>query len=815
MVYPRNFEQKIEFDVIRQMVRSNCISPMGEELVDKIQFTIQVETIKLLLDQTIEFKKLFEEGINFPAQDYFDLRDELHKVKIEGTYVAQEVLFDLKTSLEVIHNVALTIHDLPEKDYPNLRLIGERINLEPFILKSISLIVDDKGGIKDHASPELTSIRKKMGDKEKAANRKIIQALKSAKTAGWVADDVEISIRDGRQVIPIPATHKRRIQGLILDESSTGQTVFLEPGEVLEINNEIRELKGAERREIIRILKNFTGEIRPFLPDMIMAYKELGLIDFIRAKAKFAMQINGNKPVLKATPFIKWNDAVHPLLFLNHQKQNKSIIPLSISLDGDNRILVISGPNAGGKSVCLKTVGLLQYMLQCGLPIPVQDDSTSGIFENIFIDIGDEQSLESDLSTYSSHLLNMKNLVLKGDEKSLFLIDEFGTGTEPQLGGAIAEAILEELNEKKCFGVVTTHYSNLKLLARQGNGIVNGAMLFDTQKMEPLYQLVIGKPGSSFAFEIARKIGFPKNILQQAEKKTGKKQLDFDEQLQQLDIEKKELDRKKQEFQVADTFVNELVEKYESLLNDLESKKKTILANAQKEAFDLINSSNKLIENTVREIKESKADKLKTRELRNKLAAKKEKLQDDLQQVIKDSSNKSLGKVADETIGEEDQKISKKIWIGDIVNLPEQNVNGEVLSVQGDEIVIGFNSITLKTNLKKVKKIKDKENKKPASNLPKTNRSGVYDNLNDKLTNFSFQLDIRGVRGEEALQKVKQYIDDALILNMREIKILHGKGHGILRSLVHDYLRNLPEVKEFRDEHIERGGHGITLVILK
>ncbi|MEZ5084015.1 MAG: Smr/MutS family protein [Bacteroidales bacterium] len=815
MVYPRNFENKIEFDVIRQMIWANCISQMGKELVDKMQFSIRLEEIKLLLDQTIEFKQLFDEGKNFPSQDYFDLRDELQQVKIEGTYLAQEVLFDLKTSLEIINDIALIFHNLNPKDYPNLREIGERIILAPFIIKNISFIVDDSGEIKDHASPELATIRKKIGDKEKAANRKIIQALKSAKSSGWIADDVEISIRDGRQVIPIPVSHKRRIQGLILDESSTGQTVFIEPGDVLEINNEIREFQGAERREIIRILKQFTSELRPFIPELINAYKELGLIDFIRAKAKFAIKINGNKPTLKENPLVNWNEAIHPLLYLNHTKLNKPIIPLSISLDAENRILVISGPNAGGKSVCLKSVGLLQYMVQCGLPIPVKDDSTAGIFEHIFIDIGDEQSLESDLSTYSSHLLNMKNLVLKGDDKSLFLIDEFGTGTEPQLGGAIAEAILEKLNEKKCFGVVTTHYSNLKLLARQGNGIVNGAMLFDSQKMEPLYQLVIGKPGSSFAFEIARKIGFPREILQQAEQKTGKKQLDFDEQLQQLDIEKKEIDRKKQEFQVADTFINELVKKYETLLNDLESKKKNILADAQKEAFDLINSSNKLIENTIREIKESNADKQKTKEVREELTVKKEKLKSDLQKVSFNLKSKHTEKGLNKNVEGEKKVIEKKIRVGDIVNLPEENANGEVISVNGNEVVIAFNSITLKTDLKKVEKIIDKESKKSTSNLQKTFRSGIYDKLNDKLTNFSFQLDIRGVRGEEAIEKVKQYIDDALILNMREIKILHGKGHGILRTITHDYLATVPEVKEFRDEHIERGGHGVTLVILK
>lgn len=812
MIYPRNFEQKIEFTTIREMVKDKCISPMGKEYADKIKFSSEFEIIRNLLNQTEEFRQILIENPSFPEQDYFDMREALNRVKIEGSYIEQSQLFDLKSSLITINDVVNFIRSFEPELIPNILNIIEEIYIDPIILERLKSIINDKGEITDNASPALKEIRKKLTGKQNSITRKINQSLKAAKKSGWVNDDVEIAIRNGRQVIPIPASHKRQIKGLIHDESSTGQTVYIEPGDVLEITNEIRELRGAEVREIIKILKDFTSIIRPDLQQLIKAYRSLGLIDFIHAKAKFALQVNGIKPALKDSTVIKWEIAVHPLLFISHQKHNKSIIPLNINLDNNNRILVISGPNAGGKSVCLKTVGLLQYMLQCGMLIPVEEVSEAGIFTSIFIDIGDEQSLENDLSTYSSHLLNMKNLVLNSNEKSLFLIDEFGTGTEPQLGGAIAEAVLEQLNQNKSMGVVTTHYSNLKLLARQGNGIINGAMLFDTNKMEPLYELKIGKPGSSFAFEIAKKIGFPKAILKNAEKKTGKKQLDFDQQLHQLEIEKKELEQKKDEFKTADDFLSETIDKYEKLKNDLDNKKTKIISEAQQEAFNLIQSSNKLIENTIKGIKESKADKQTTKKLRATLVAEKDK-------VIagKESNNKLKIKQKKQDLIEESKPEIKSTPIqkGDMVHIIEQDVVSEVLEMKGDEIVVGFNSITLKTTIDKVEKISHKQQKKKLAHARKTAYSGILNEMNDKMANFNLQLDVRGKRGEEAIEQVRQYIDDGILLNLTELKILHGKGHGILRSMIHDYLGTVSEIKQYKDEHVERGGSGITIVILK
>jgi DNA mismatch repair protein MutS2 len=809
MLYPKSFEQKIEFDVIRRMIREACLSEQGAGYADKIRFISDYDHLKKLLDQTEEFRQLLLDRPDFPSQDYFDLTPELQRIRIEGSYIELDKLFDLKSSLATIKDVVSYFTGIDESKIPNLKVMVDQIQLEPSILKTIEKLIDEKGQIKDGASEKLKDIRKKIQNKLSSVDRKINQTLKAAKQAGWVASDVEITIRDGRPVIPLPVAHKRKIKGFVLDESATGHTVFIEPGEVLELNNEIRELKNAERREVIQILKDFTVFIRPDVPNLIEAYRLIGIIDFVRAKAKLAHRINALKPVLSEKSVILWKKATHPLLYLHHQKLNKKVVPLDISLNEKDRILVISGPNAGGKSVCLKTLALLQFMLQCGLLIPVKEDSEAGIFTDMFIDIGDEQSLENDLSTYSSHLLNMKNFVLNSNERSIFFIDEFGTGTEPQLGGAIAEAILENLNQKKALGVITTHYANLKLMAKEGNGIINGAMLFDTEKIEPLYELKIGQPGSSFAFEIARKIGFPKKILNLAEKKTGKKQLDFEQQLQQLEIEKRELSKKEEEIKLADSFLSEMIDKYEKLSGELEMNKNEIIASARQEALNLIQSSNRLIEKTIKDIRESQADKSRTKELRKKVEEKAREIKHEAEK-----EKPSSAKPRAEKRKEDDLLVDTSIKVGNIVQVPEQNITGEVISINDDEVVIAFNSISFKTTIGKVEKVAEKT-QKFLTRKYKTSYSGLLDDMNDKLSSFKMQLDVRGKRGEEALEMVRLYIDDAILLNIREVRILHGKGFGILRNLIHEYLRSIPEIKQFKDEHIERGGHGITIVILK
>jgi len=804
VIYPKNFEEKTGFDQVRQMIRENCLSPLGGYYVDKIRFFSDFNLINKLLSQAEEFRLLLLEDSGFPAQDYFDLTPELQRIKIEGTYIEKDTLFDLKSSLITITDSIEYIKKLDALRFPNLKQLTGNIGVEKLIILRIEKIIDNKGNIKDTASQKLLEIRKELIRQQSSIDKKINQSLKAAKRSGWVADDAEVTIRNGRMVIPMAASHKRKIRGFIHDESATGQTVYLEPEEIFDINNEIRELENAERREIIQVLKNFTDFIRPQISELLEAYRFLGLIDFIRAKAKFAIKINSLKPDLSDQTLIDWKSATHPLLYLSHLKQQKPVVPLDIRLNEKQKILVISGPNAGGKSVCLKTIGLLQYMVQCGLLIPVKEGSVTGIFKKLFIDIGDEQSLENDLSTYSSHLLNIKHFVLQADKNTLFLIDEFGTGTEPQLGGSIAEAVLERLNEKKAFGVVTTHYSNLKLLANEGNKIVNGAMLFDTKAMQPLYQLKIGKPGSSFAFEIARKIGFPKYILKNAGEKTGKKQLNFDEQLQQLEIEKKELEKKQQEFRIADDFLSEMIDKYDKLTKQVEATKDKITEDARKEAHELIESSNKLIENTIRQIKESQAEKEKTKKLRKELKEKGERIKAEIEAKAK-AEEKVIAKDSDDMV----KKDKVPVIVGDFVKIVDQDVTGEVIEIKDEDVVITFNSVTFRTTLDKLKKVSVRETGKLKARIRKT---GYSDILSEKMANFNLQVDIRGKRGEDALSIVKQYINDAILLNISEVKILHGKGYGILRTLIHDYLRSIPEIKRFKDEHIERGGHGITIV---
>ena len=579
----------------------------------------------------------------------------------------------------------------------------------------------------------------------------------------------------------------------------------MEPAEIFETNNQIRELESAERREIIRVLLDFTNFVRPEIPNLISAYRFLGRIDFIRAKAKFAIAIEAMRPKLLNRQGLDWINASHPLLFLTNKKLNKEVVPLYVRLDEDQRILVISGPNAGGKSVCLKTIGLVQYMLQCGLLIPVKEGSKAGIFENLFIDIGDEQSLENDLSTYSSHLLNMKHFLGHSNKSTLFLIDEFGTGTEPILGGAIAESVLENLNDKKAYGVVTTHYSNLKLMAKPGNGIINGAMMFDTKAMKPLYRLKMGNPGSSFAFEIAKNIGFPKQVLKSAESKTGKKQLDFDEQLQQLETEKRELAKKQQKYSIADDFLSEMIDKYEKLLKEIKSKKSEIISNATREAANTLKSSNKLIERTIREIREAGAEKEKTKRLRKELEEKSKDLE-----KASEAEKKATVKTKPTIVKTSEITNSSPIKKGDFVKIMDQGVSGEVIERKGEDVIVEFNSVRLRTTVDKLEKNQSGEKPK----IIRSNRMGrqMMEQLNDKMANFKLKLDVRGERGEEAMSIVKQYVDDAVLLGISEVKILHGTGNGILRKLIHDYLKNIPNIKSFGDEHIERGGHGITVV---
>lgn len=797
MIYPNNFEQKIGFNGIRQMLASHCISQMGLERAESVSFNTNINLITKSLEQTEEFISLLQQGMPFPMRDFHDLREAFHRIQIEGTCLSIEDLFALKPSLNVLEAILRFGNSENAMNFPRLKALTDNIFIEKKVFTEANRLVDDKGEIPDNASPELQEIRQSVRRKQGGIDRRIRQIMSDAKTAGWVDQKSEITIRDGRLVIPVKASDKRALRGFIHDESATGQTVYIEPAEIFDTSNEIKELEYAEKREIHKILLGFTTLIRPYLSELRKAWSMLGELDFIRAKALLAQEIGGVKPALRDEAYFNWIQARHPILEQKLKVQGKEIVPLDLKLDGKDRILVISGPNAGGKSVCLKTTGLIQYMLQCGLMVPMRIDSECGLFESLFIDIGDEQSLENDLSTYSSHLHNMKTLLEKATSNSLFLIDEFGTGTEPQLGGAIAEAILLELNKKEVFGIVTTHYANLKLLADNNEGIINGAMLFDTKFMQPMYIMMTGKPGSSFAFEIAKKIGFQKYILENAATITGDQHLKFEQQLQQLEVDKKAIRKKEQDLKIADQLLTEVVTKYKNLLAELESKKKQYIRDAAKEAKELIESANSKIERTIKEIKEAQAEKEKTKELRKELQETKEAIVKKGEAAAEPKKPKPVD--------------DGQLKLGDTVCIDDMQVVGEIIAISDTDATILFDSIKLRTSPDKLRKVSRAEGRKTMRKW----QAGIADDLSEKAEHFELTLDVRGKRAEEALDIVEKYIDEAKLLSIKEVSILHGKGNGILRKLIREYLSHQHEIENFCDASLETGGAGITRVYFR
>lgn len=807
MIYPHNFEEKLGFDRLREWLASYCISLMGDEQAQKMHFETRLSVIQEKLDLIKEFMKLMDNGLPFPVRDYSDLRDELHHLRIEGTVISQEALFALKPNLNALRAILRYAVSDAASYFPAFQRLCQGVNLDNAVWVECNRLTDDKGDIPDSASPELAAIRRQIRQKLSTIDRQVNKLLQEAKNAGWADSGVEATIRNGRMVIPVRAADKRKLKGFIHDESATGQTVYIEPTAVFDTNNEVRELEYAEKREINRILNTFSALIRPHLSDLLAGWELLGSIDFIRAKAILAQQMQARIPEIIDQPRIAWKNARHPLLEKSLNEQHRKIVPLDLVLDEATRILIISGPNAGGKSVCLKTAGLIQYMLQCGLAVPMDQDAVCGIFDKLFIDIGDEQSLENDLSTYSSHLINMKQFMANANGRSLFLIDEFGAGTEPQLGGAIAEAVLKTLNDKKAFGLVTTHYANLKLMADQQEGIFNGAMLFDTNKLEPLYMLQTGKPGSSFAFEIARKIGFPEEILTLASGITGQSHLDFDQQLQQLEVEKKALAQKQTEVRLADQLLNEVIEKYKRLLKQVEDRKKNMLAEAGKEAKSLIDKANRQIELTIKQIREAQADKEKTKELRSQLRESRDLLGDEAEELA--------AKLQQAEEKEEAAHQASELKAGDMVRIEEMDISGELLSITEHEAVISFNSVKLRTSPEKLVKLSRKDSRKELQQRRAGSSRSVTTDLNEKVTNFKLTIDLRGKRAEEALEEVAKYIDEAVLLSIKEINILHGKGNGILRKLIREFLSKQKEVASFTDAPPESGGNGVTKVSLR
>jgi DNA mismatch repair protein MutS2 len=808
MFYPSDFETKIGFQIIRLMLKQECVSSLGEAYVDEMAFTDDLDKINCLVSQTWEFRNILIEGLPFPSDDFYDMMPELKRIKTDGTFIEKDSLLKLLASLKTIAGCIAFFNRQDTSKFPFLSELVKNVALDKEIIKRIESIIDEKGRIRDTASSSLNKIRTEMHSIQKVIDKKLSQTLQMARKEGWIKEDIEVTIRNGRAVLPVPVTYKRKIRGFIHDESASGQTVYIEPTEVFDHNNELRELELAERREIIKILTGLTDFIRPQSDVLKEAYQFLGRIDFIRAKARFAIGTESHKPYIRHEPGIRWIDALHPLLYLSHKVQGRSIVPLTVSLDRHQRILIISGPNAGGKSICLKTIGLLQYMIQTGMLVPMNEMSVMGLFSKLLIDIGDEQSIENDLSTYSSHLLNIKYFLMNTTEDSLFLIDEFGSGTEPQLGGAIAEAALERFSEKKTFGVVTTHYANLKLLEGRLDGVVNGAMLFDSRLMQPLYRLRIGHPGSSYAFEIANKIGFPQDILKNAEQKTGKTQLDFDQKLQQLEIEKEEVSKKETEFKVADEFLAEVIRKYENLSNELLAARQKILTEAREEARTIIEQSNRLIEKTIKEIRENKATKEETKKLREDIKTYASQLDKTEKMMV---NKNELSKVKQNEPVKAVPVKAPSIAKGDYVKITGQDVPGEVIEIKGHEATIAFGHVIIKVHTDKLETISSDIETISTPRHYKTSKN-IVDEINSRMANFKLSIDVRGKRTPAALAEIQKYIDDAILLGIPEISILHGKGDGILRTQIRELLKTVPQIRHFGDEHIERGGDGITVI---
>lgn len=815
MLYPEHIEQKIDFVTIRQLLKNKCISTLGQERVEGIRFSSDYEEVAYALNQTDEMLRIITtDADEIPVGGFYDMREALARIRVEGLFLDEAEVFDLRRSLEAVRSLVSFIAKHEEDEYPYLHELIRGLETFPEIIRQIDKILDKFGKIKDNASPDLARIRKDILQVQSSVSRTLNAILKQAQADGYVEKDTAPSMRDGRLVIPVSPSYKRKIGGIVHDESATGKTVYIEPAQVVEANNRIRELENEERREVMRILIEFSNFLRPYTEQILDSQSFLGTIDFLRAKALFAVEIQAIKPRLEDVCQLDWVKAKHPLLYLSLLKQGKSIVPLDIRLNEKQRILLISGPNAGGKSVCLKTVVLLQYMLQCGLLIPVHDSSSVGLFERIFIDIGDEQSIENDLSTYSSHLLNMKFFIRNSNAKTLLLIDEFGTGTEPQIGGAIAEATLERFNNNKAFGVITTHYTNLKHYAEEAEGIVNGAMLYDRQHLQPLFQLAIGRPGSSFAVEIARKIGLPEDLIAEAAEKVGAEHLDFDKHLQDIVRDKRYWENKRQQIRIKEKRLEEVLNQYENELNTINKQRKEIISQAKNEAQGLLADTNAKIENTIRQIKEAKAEKERTQAARKNLEQFKEKVlqEDDKLLINKKIDSKKIKKQQSKNKAQSIEKEDiSTLKVGDNVRIKGQTATGTVIELSGNQAVIAFGQLKSTSKISKLEKVSNNQLKKESRKYESLGRSTQEDVRQRKLT-FKSEIDVRGMRGDEALQAVTYFIDDAIMVGTASVRILHGTGTGALRQMIRQYLNTIPGVRSFRDEHVQFGGTGITIV---
>lgn len=830
MIYPANFESKIGFDRIRALIAERCNTEAARAKLDEHRFSSRREVVENRIASADEMRTIIQMEHEFPNEEFCDLTALIAKVRVEGTFLDLEEAVLLARALRQVDAISRFIRSRERAVYPTLhRLTEDVISLEA-IANHIDSLIDRFGQMRDSASDELYRIRRAIREREGQASKRLQQVLQAAKSAGIVEADATLSIRDGRAVIPVSAGNKRKLNGFVQGESATGKTVFIEPVEVVELNNELRELEYAERREIVRILSELTDRIRPEIDTIEASADYLATIDMLRAKGRFAAENGCVRPIVSLDGRMELRTARHPLLAIALAKEKKSVVPLDMVLNGEKRILVISGPNAGGKSVCLKTVGLLQYMFQCGFPIPCGENSELPLFESIFIDIGDEQSIDNDLSTYSSHLMNMKNMLSGASSRTLVLIDEFGTGTEPIMGGAIAEAILEQLVERGTYGVITTHYSNIKYFASNHEGVENGAMMFDVQNIRPLFRLEMGKPGSSFAVEIARKIGLPEQIIRTASEKAGSDHINIERQLREIARDRRYWEQKRDRIRIADRKVEELETSYAEQLSRIKAERQQIIREAKEEAQRLIADANRQIENTIRTIRESQAEKELTRLARKELddvrertardeaaeAERSARVDREMERIERRRQRREERKAAggkSESAEVVEKQIPRVIEVGTKVRIKNQDGVGEVQEVKGKKATVTFGHILTTVAVDRLEAVSNAEYKRQTR--PTTARTVVSVDVSQRKLNFKDNIDVRGMRAVDALEAVQSFIDDAIMVGIGSVSILHGKGTGALKEEIRRYLRTVPDVATAADEHADRGGAGITIVTFR
>ena len=817
MIYPSNFETKIGFDAVRRELERHCVSALGAANVPQLRFSTRRDEVLRWLEETNEFLSIVQTGKEFPLSYYFDLRVVLKEVVTPGTYLSAEHLFDLQRLLVTVTQVVRFF--APDSDgirpYPRLCELTSGMQSFPDLSNAIGHVLDKAGNIKDTASPRLRDLRAAIAHVTSSINGTLRRIIAQGKQDGILEADVQPSLRDGRLVLPVSAMNKRKLHGIVHDESATGKTVFIEPDAIVEANNRIRETEAEIAREIIRILIEVTDQVRPHIDELSGVLDTLGRLDFIRAKALFAQDVGAQMCHIDRKPVVEWYNAVHPALLLSLREQHKEVVPLNIALNAKDRILVISGPNAGGKSVCLKTVGIVQYMIQCGLLPTLRDNSHAGLFNDIFIDIGDQQSIENDLSTYSSHLQNMELFLSRGGKETLILIDEMGSGTEPQIGGAIAESILQQLNEHKVMGVVTTHYQNLKHFADATDGVVNGAMLYDRQHMQPLFQLSMGYPGSSFAIEIARKTGLPQQVIDKAAEIVGSDYINMDKYLLDIVRDRRYWENKRQDVRAKEKRLDKMITDYEERLDNIRAEHRQIIHEARSEAQEILRDSNAQIERTIKEIRNEQAEKERTKELRRQLDEFKKRLnaeEPEAPERLKELTPKSKPrrKQPKKSVPKPLAK-DRPLQAGDNVVLKGTTTVGTLISIDEKYALVAFGNIKTRIETDKVERTMRKEK------LPKAESLGraTTDEIRNRQLNFKPDIDVRGMRADEAIQAITYFIDDAIQFNAQRVRILHGTGTGALKVAIREYLHGVSGVKSYHDEHVQFGGAGITVVDLE